>query len=264
MVAKDEVLLHLSKCTSLEHLSISFSDSWVGVPQLKMVTLEQLANLTLVGHLSTIPVMENLRLPSLSNLSLHINAPIGDYQEEVQLIRISVEKMLTRSSARLKAFTLIEAKAQFELIWLSLLIHPSLQSVEELELADVGDNAFLDALTVPDLEDPSAQSLCDTTLGDAQCPLPQLRRIHLVAYKFGETQNSLSKMVLSRIKEPSAVARIRSVSANFANMEELRLEGEFWDGKPELELVEHRFRRLRESPLPEPVVDDFSMLEDWR
>jgi hypothetical protein len=263
VIADDETLLHLGKCTSLERLSISFSESWIGVPQLTMVTLQRLAKLTLVGHLSTIPVMNNLRLPSLSNLSLHVNAPIRDYHEEVQLIRMSVEKMLTRSNARLKSFTLIEAGAQFELIWLSLLVHPSLQPVEELELASGEDNLFLDALTVPQSEDPSSP-LSDTTLEDPQCPLPQLRHIHLVSYEFGATLHSLSKMVLSRMKGPSTVAGIRSVTANFAKLEELRSEGEFWDMKPELELVERRFRQLRASPLPEPVINDFSMLDDWR
>ncbi|KAJ2919092.1 hypothetical protein MD484_g1329, partial [Candolleomyces efflorescens] len=243
-VANDETLLHLSKCTSLEHLAISLSESWYTAPHLTMVALPRLAKLTLVGRLSTIEVMDNLRLPSLSNFSLHIHHQNGGHQEEAQSIRISAEKMLTRSNASLKSFTLTEAGTQFEHIWLPLLMHSSLESVEELVLEGLEENVFLDALTPFQSEDPSPPLSDIARAEDPKCPLPRLRHIHLVRMQ-------------------GQVARIQSVTAKFATLKQLRSEGEFWDGSPELELVERRFRQVKANPLPEPVVNDISMLEEW-
>ncbi|RXW14411.1 hypothetical protein EST38_g11444 [Candolleomyces aberdarensis] len=264
MVEEDEVLLHLDQCTSLESLSISFFDITMGFPQLTMVTLQRLVRLTLVGCSPTIYAMDNLQLPSLSHLSLHINVPDEEYREEAQSIRISAEKMLTRSNANLKSFTLIDANSQFELIWLSLLVHPSLQSVEELEFVGQGDNVFLDALTIPQSDEISSRPIGNKTTNEPQYTLPHLRHIHLVSYEFTDNLHLLSKTVLSRMNAPHTVARISSVSANFTKMEKLQSERAFWDAEPKLEFVDRRFQPLRASPLPEPVINDFSMLEDWK
>ncbi|RXW16534.1 hypothetical protein EST38_g9325 [Candolleomyces aberdarensis] len=264
MVDEDEVLLRLDQSTSLETLSISFFYITMGFPQSKMVNLQRLVKLTLVGCSPMIYAMDNLQLPSLSHFSLYIDTPDEEYREEAQSIRISAEKMLTRSNANLKSFTLIDANSQSELIWVSLLAHRSLQSVEELGFVGQGNNAYLDALIIPRSDETVSRPVGDKTANEPQYTLPHLRHIHLVSYEFTDKLHLLSKTVLSRMNALPTVARISSVSANFSKMEELQSERAFWDAEPELEFVDRRFQPLRASPLPEPVINDFSMLEDCR
>ncbi|KAJ2911707.1 hypothetical protein MD484_g8705, partial [Candolleomyces efflorescens] len=231
----------LSRFQSLENLDVTFivisefsqrNAGDLGRLEEAIVHLPVLKQFTLIGthgsHRSLIPLLNCLEAPALSDLSIRTGFPAGGDRSLAGTLFTSLKEMLKRSKVALRTFAFVDANNDFHLY--PLLMHPSMTTVEELEVRSTQMSVLLERLKIEDSETPIEW-----------IPVPNLVHLRLALYDYRPAVCGLSKMVKTRQGLSPLVRKIRSVEATFSIRDHLEFEREFWGGQPELEKVERWF-----------------------
>ncbi|KAJ2911521.1 hypothetical protein MD484_g8893, partial [Candolleomyces efflorescens] len=230
----------LSRFGCLEALQVEFTvlrpgerlHSGRGLLEEVTVHLPVMKKLTLIGthgsHESLISLLNSLDAPSLSDLSIRTRFPPGGDRSLAGILFTSLKEMLTRSKVALRTFTFVDANNDLHLY--PLLTHPSISTIEELEVRSTHMSILLERLKIEDSETPVEW-----------IALPNLVHLRLALYDYRPAFCALSKMVKSRQGVSPCVRKIRSVEATFCDRDQMRSERKFWDEQRELEGVERWF-----------------------
>ncbi|KAJ2932334.1 hypothetical protein H1R20_g4759, partial [Candolleomyces eurysporus] len=208
----------------LESFRANLTDQMVHLPALKHFTL---IGTQLASHGSLPMLLDRLEIPSISEVAIHTALDAGE-KTLAKAVFATLKGMLKRSNAVLRSLSFCDENNDFNLY--PLLTHPSLSSLEELEVQSSRMNILLERLKVE-----SSGTPIDWIL------LPNLQRIRLALYDCAYNPCVLSKLVKSRMGVSPLVPKITSVEANFSVRSQIESEREFWDSQPELTSVERRF-----------------------
>ncbi|KAJ3513521.1 hypothetical protein NMY22_g15016 [Coprinellus aureogranulatus] len=249
-------MLSLRQCSCLHTLSISL-DECVRLPEAPYtLPIPSLLNLDIVSSFidQVAAFMQMLRLPCLTNLSIHTDSLYNLEMEGKSLPWDWLKEALDHWKPRLLRLSIRDETALgFERSFLPLLHHPTLQSLVELKVGGIVGQRFMEEMTI-DICKPDSS------------PVRNLQYLHIESAQIGDSQGLVSRMALSRRQRCSA--DLREVKIDFCIKSEMDGEEAAWDtcNDPLLQRIDRSFRCIgpRGKILDrEFMVRDFSMIQSW-